>query len=108
MPQPTMPTATSTSEAAPSGALLSARVKKQWKGKKARQLKHREKAKSEQTPWMYTISAALSSWWAQPHAMQVQWAASLLTYARGAFVGVWQTHDWSKPWTLPELKDRGF
>lgn len=107
-PQLAAPTAACASEAPASGALLSAHVKKQREGKKARQAKHREKAKSEQVPWTYTISPALSSQWVQPHAMQVRWATSLLTYAHGAFIGIRQTHDRSKPWTLPELKELGF
>jgi hypothetical protein len=92
---------------------LSARRLKQREGKKARQACKRQQETPD--PLWAKVKPALSRIWQKPMACKVAYSVSLLPGTEGGFTGRrlrleprLELHDHALPWTLQELKERGF
>jgi hypothetical protein len=82
---------------------------KQREGKKARQARKRQQETPD--PLWAKVKPALSRIWQKPMAHKVAYSVSLLPGTDGGFTGRrprLEPHNHALPWTLQELKERGF
>jgi hypothetical protein len=96
-----------TNQPTPTGP-TSARKLKQQAGKKARQARNRQQAPN---PLWAKVKPALSRIWQKPQTCKVTYSVALLPGTAGGFTGQrvqLEPHDHTAPWTLQELRDRGF
>lgn len=104
---PDSPVATQPPPHLPSGKTDSRR-RKQTIGAASRRQKKRAEAKEVRTPFSYRIKPALSRIWCRPLTTKIKYAIELLPHSPNPFEGKRQPQDRASPWTLPELKARGF
>lgn len=90
----------------PSGK-TDARKKKQAAASKRRKAK-REEEKGAKTIFSYKIKPQLSRLWSRPQATKIKYPVTLLHHSPNPFEGKRQPQDRGSPWTLEELKARGF